>query len=61
MTNSEWFKEQINNASDEELARCYASFCNFCAYQGIPKCYRNGCEQGHLDWLQAEHGATIDE
>lgn len=56
MTNSEWFKNLINNASDEELAKFYVTFCECCVYNDIPKCYQtHDCFTGHLEWLQADH------
>lgn len=56
ITNREWFKNLINNANDEDLAKYYAAFCDFCIYKDIPNCYKiHDCHTGHLEWLKAEH------
>ena len=56
ITNRQWFKNLIQEATDEDLAKYYASFCNFCIYKDIPKyCKIHDCHTGHLEWLKAEH------
>ena len=56
ITNRDWFKKLINDASDEDLAKHYASFCDFCIYNNISQCYKtHDCTTGHLEWLKAEY------
>lgn len=55
MTNREWLESLTDKKWAKVVSKLDGDGCIFCAYNALGNCYEKDCEQGHVDWLKAEH------